>query len=670
MRLQLASLMVAAVVVAPGNAAESASQAFTIDDVNAVRVVSDPQISADGQWVAYSVRTANLAKDRQVSHIWMTRWDGQQTLQLTNSEEGESSPDWSPDGQLLAFLSSRGGKDQPTQLWLLDRRGGEAQVVTSFPGDVVDYDWAPDGKRLALIVADPDPDQANGEQDEEKTLPPLVIDRYYFKEDETGHLGAQRQHLYVFDVATRKAELLTPGKFDETTPAWSPDGSLIAFTSKRSGPDPDRNSEFGIYVIAPETGSEPRLITTYQGEVGDSEWNSGPVWRPDGKEIAFIGAGDPKLIYYSTHHLYVVSVQGGTARVLTQAFDRNLVQPRWSDDGKSIYVLLEDNLNQHLARFNIGSGKMDRLLTGRRETLAFDIGSRNRIVVLDSTVDKPEELYAVENGKHRPLTRQNDEWLSRRRLASVEEASFTSKDGTRINGFIVKPPDYSPSRRYPAVLQIHGGPVSQYANSFMPAWQILAAQGYVVLAANPRGSSGRGEAFATAIYADWGNKDAEDVLAAVDHAVAKGIIDPNRLGVGGWSYGGILTNFIIAKDTRFKAATSGASIGNVLAGYGTDMYTREYEQEFGTPWNNLEVWLRNSYPFLNANRIETPTLFLCGELDFNVPLLNSEQMYQAVRSVGVDTELVIYRGQYHSLDKPSYLRDRMQRYLDWFGKYL
>jgi dipeptidyl aminopeptidase/acylaminoacyl peptidase len=333
-------------------------------------------------------------------------------------------------------------------------------------------------------------------------------------------------------------------------------------------------------------------------------------------------------------------------------------------------VLLEDDLNQHLARFNIGNGKMDRLLTGRRETLAFDIGSRNRIVVLDSTVDKPEEIYALESGRQRPLTRHNEEWLSERRLASVEEVSFASKDGTRISGFIVKPPDYSPSRRYPAVLQIHGGPVSQYANTFMPGWQILAAQGYVVLAANPRGSSGRGEAFATAIYADWGNKDAEDVLALVDHAVANGIVDPNRLGVGGWSYGGILTNFIIAKDTRFKAATSGASISNVLAGYGTDMYTREYEQELGTPWSNLDGWLRLSYPFLNANRIKTPTLFLGGDLDFNVPLLNSEQMYQAVRSVGIDTQLVIYRGQYHSLDKPSYLRDRMQRYVDWFAKYL
>jgi len=256
------------------------------------------------------------------------------------------------------------------------------------------------------------------------------------------------------------------------------------------------------------------------------------------------------------------------------------------------------------------------------------------------------------------------------KLGATEEISFDSKDGTRINGFAVKPPDYRPGRRYPTLLWIHGGPVSQYANSFSMPWQVFASHGYVVLGVNPRGSSGRGEKFATAIYADWGNKDAEDVLAAVDYAVAEGLADPDRLGIGGWSYGGMLTNYVIAKDTRFKSATSGASISNILAGYGTDMYVREYEAELGKPWQNLDVWLRNSYPFLHADRIKTPTLFQCGASDFNVPLLNSEQMYQALRSLGVETQLVIYPDQFHGLTKPSYLRERMQRYLDWHGKFL
>ncbi|MEJ0036527.1 MAG: S9 family peptidase [Gammaproteobacteria bacterium] len=213
-------------------------------------------------------------------------------------------------------------------------------------------------------------------------------------------------------------------------------------------------------------------------------------------------------------------------------------------------------------------------------------------------------------------------------------------------------------------------PVSQYANSLDLSWQILAARGFVVVAANPRGSSGRGEAFAKAILAAWGEKDTEDVLAVVDYAVQQGIADPNRLGVGGWSYGGILTDNVITRDRRFKAAVSGASMGNALAGYGTDMYVREYELELGVPWKNLDTYVRNSYPFLHADHIVTPTLFMCGEKDFNVPLLNSEQMYQAVRSIGVDTQLIIYPGQFHGLSVPSYLRDRLQRQIDWYQRHL
>jgi dipeptidyl aminopeptidase/acylaminoacyl peptidase len=643
-------------------------RALTPDDINALREVDDPRVSPDGDWVAYTVRTADLVKDKRITHIWMASWDGQRALQLTQGEHSAHTPRWSPDGKYISFLTARGDDDEPDQVWLLDRTGGEASPLTGFNGEVVEYAWSPDGKKLALIVGDEDPHKKKkGEED--KTPPSIVIDRYYFKEDKTGYLGAQRQHLYVFDVATRKAENLTPGKYDEGWPSWSPDGRQIAFFSKRSG-DPDRNSEFGLYVIAAEPGATPRLVTNFEGDSGDSSAMAPPSWRPDGRELAFVAAGDPKLIYYSTHHINVVSASGGTPRILTRALDRNVMSPVWASNGRAIYFLVEDDRNQHLARIETGDNAIERIVDGRRETTAFDVGGKGRIAVLDGIVEAPEAVYALEEHRYRRLTHHNDDWLGGVKLGAIEEISYESKDGTRINGFVVKPPDYRPGRRYPTLLWIHGGPVSQYANSFSMPWQIFASNGYVVLGANPRGSSGRGEAFATAIYADWGNKDAEDVLGAVDYAVKQGIADPDRLGVGGWSYGGILTNFVISKDTRFKSATSGASISNVLAGYGTDMYVREYEQELGTPWQNLDVWLHNSYPFLHADRIKTPTLFQCGAADFNVPLLNSEQMYQALRSLGVETQLVIYPDQYHGLTKPRYLRERMQRYLDWHGKYL
>ena len=663
-----ALLVIATTFATVGMAADANRRLLTAADINALHEVSDPQLSVDGEWVAYSVRTSDIETDRRVTHVWMTSWDGKRSLQLTASKEGEHTPRWSPDGRYLSFLSSRGGEDEPEQLWLMERSGGEAQAVISFKGDVLDYQWAPDGKRIALIVMDEDPGESAG-AGKDKTPPPIVIDRYYFKEDETGYLGTLRRHLYVLDVATRKAEILTPGKFDEAWPAWSPDGSQIAFVSKR-GADPDRSNENGLYIIAPRPGSEPRLLATFHGDAGDSGWMTTPSWRPDGREIVLTAASDPKLIYYARQSLLVVPVNGGTPRIVVKDLDRNVIAPHWSADGKSIYALLEDDRNQQLVRVNAANGRLDRLMPGRRESTGFDLGPKHRIVVLDSTVDRPDEVLAFESGKTRQLTHHNDAFLASVKLASVDEISFASKDGTPIGGFLVTPPDYVPGQKYPTLLQIHGGPVAQFANAFMPQWQILAAQGYVVVAANPRGSSGRGQDFSMGIWGEWGGQDTQDVLAAVDYAVSRGIADPSRLGVGGWSYGGILTNVVIAKDSRFKAATSGASIGNVLAGYGTDMYVREYELELGTPWQNTDAYLRNAYPLLHADRIRTPTLFLCGEKDFNVPLLNSEQMYQALKSTGVDTRLVIYPGQFHGLSKPSYLRDRMQRYIDWFGKYL
>jgi dipeptidyl aminopeptidase/acylaminoacyl peptidase len=662
------SLVVAlALVCNSGFAADSPRRALTAADINGIQDLADPQISPDGRWVAYTVRSANLDKDKRVTHVWMTSWDGQRSVQLTNSQDSEHAPRWSPDGQYLSFLSARGGEDEPEQLWLMNRSGGEARVVTAFKGDVLDYEWSPDGRRIALIVMDEDPNRPT-EAGKDKTPPPIVIDRFYFKEDETGYLGALRRHLHVFDVATRKAQLLTPGAFDENLPAWSPDGSLISFVSKR-GPDPDRSNDNGLYVIAPRAGSDPRLVTIFHGDAGDSGWMTTPSWRPDGRALALSVNRDPKLIYYAQQDLMIAPLDGA-ARVISDDIDRNLISPRWSADGKWIYAFIEDDRNQHLARVDAASGRLERLFEGRRETVEYDVGPKNRIAILDSTVDRPAEIFALEGGKPRQLTHHNDAWLATLTLAPVEEISVKSKDGTPISGFLVTPPGYAAGKRYPAILQIHGGPVSQYANAFMPMWQIFASQGYVVVAANPRGSSGRGEAFSKGIWAEWGGKDSEDVLAVVDYAVAQGIADPERLGVGGWSYGGILTDYVIATDARFKAATSGASIGNVLAGYGTDMYVREYEAELGTPWKNLDVYLKNSYPLLHADRIRTPTLFLCGEQDFNVPLLNSEQMYQALRSTGVDTQLIIYPGQFHGLRKPSYLRDRMERYLGWFDNYL
>ena len=634
---------------------------FSLDDLSRVRDVREPQISPDGAWVAYTVSTSDTAEDRSTSAVWMASWDGSRNVRLTTSKSGEHTPRWSPDGRWLAFLSSR--DDDHTQLWLLDRLGGEGRKATTLPSDVDDYVWAPDGRRIALVAEDADTAKP-------KTPPPIVIDRFQFKQDESGYLGRQRRHLYVLDVESGKTAMLTSGDYDELLPAWSPDGKSLAFVSKRR-PDFDRDSNWDLYVIAAGGGgAAPRQLTTFEGPDNDPDTESRPAWSPDGHSLAYLQGGPLKLLYYAVQKLAVVPGAGGAPHILTAALDRNVASPVWSGDGSSITFLLEDDRAVGLARVPAAGGAIERLVSGPRVVSAFTAGANGKLAVLVSTPLAPAEVFALDGSTLRPLSRQNDEWLARVTLGGVEPITFKSRDGTAVNGFAVKPPDFVPGKRYPTILRIHGGPVSQYQNEFDSQLQTLAGHGYLVVVANPRGSSGRGERFSTAIFADWGNKDAQDVLAAVDYAVAQGLADPARLGVGGWSYGGILTNYVIAQDQRFKAAVSGASIANVLAGYGTDQYVREYEVELGVPWKTAGTWVRLSFPFLHADRITTPTLFLCGDKDFNVPLLNSEQMYQALRSLGVETQLVIYPGQHHGINKPSYRRDRLERYLAWYDKYL
>lgn len=670
-----ARLALLVLVAAPlAAAAQPARRPVTLDDFNRIVSLGDPQRSPDGQWVAYTVTTIDAEKDKRNTDIWMARWDGTAQQQLTSSPDNETSPRWSPDGKYLAFLASRGTEEEKkagAQLWLLPRQGGEAQKVSDVKGGLSDIQWSPDSTRLAFVMTDVDPADEPEKMDgwKRKTVPPIVIDRYHFKEDRNGYLKRFYGHIAVFDLATKAATAITSGQVDDGSPAWSPDGTRIAFISKRAHPDPDRTTNADLYVVEAKAGAAPRQMTT------TPEAESGrPAWSPDGSRLAVL-IGDVDTNYaYDLNKLAVVAANApgpSAPRFLSPELDRAVFAPSWSTDGQRISFLLEDDRSQHAASVPAEGGTPRRLTgTGMVVSALSPRGTDDRHAAVLSTSDTLPELFALDGSERRQLTHHNETLQNTLTFAKAENLTSTSQDGTEVHSILVKPVNATPGRPLPLVLYIHGGPNGQDQHSFSFTHQWFAANGYAVLSVNYRGSAGRGAAFQKAIHKDWGHLEVVDLLGAVDEAVKQGVADPNRLGIGGWSYGGISTNYTIATDPRFKAAVSGAGSSMQFTMYGMDQYIVQYDVELGQPWKNPDAWMKVSYPFFHADRIKTPTLFMGGEKDFNVPIAGGEQMYQALKSLGVDTQLVIYPGQFHGLTVPSYERDRLQRYVDWYNKYL
>ncbi|MEO7513906.1 MAG: S9 family peptidase, partial [Gemmatimonadaceae bacterium] len=540
----------------------------------------------------------------------------------------------------------------------------EAVRLTNLKGGASEYHWSPDGHRVVVVSHDPDPDTVKADSGKDRPPRPIVVDRYGFKRDRDGYVDRLRDHLYVVDVPSGRTEQLTTGDFDDAAPRWSPDGRRIAFVSRRGQADADRDNNTDIFVMDAAPGAEPTRLTSWTGP------DDSPEWSPDGSQIAYLQGSEPVLYAYNQDQLAVIPASGGTPRLLTTALDRDVRSPRWAADGRSIWVLLDDDRAVHLASVAATGGAVRRVVEGRRVVAAFDLSPAGRVVMRLSTPTMRGEGFALDGSELRALTHVNDSLFKELQLGTTEDISFKHKDGMTVGALLVKPAGFEPGRRYPLVLRIHGGPNGQDAHAFSLERELFAANGYLVLAVNYRGSSGRGQAWKKAIFADWGNKEVQDLLAGVDHVVASGIADPDRLGIGGWSYGGILTDYAIATTTRFKAATSGAGSALMSSMYGSDQYTYQYETELGAPWKNPKAWEKVSYPFWHADRIRTPTLFMGGEKDFNVPIAGSEQMYQALKSLGVDTRLVVYPGQFHGITRPSFVRDRYERYLAWYDTFL
>jgi dipeptidyl aminopeptidase/acylaminoacyl peptidase len=679
----------AALIFAAGSFASpaAAQRPITIDDYFQIHEVHDPQVSPDGKWIAYSVKTPLLKTDKNEERVWMIPAAGGDSIALSAEGVSSSHPRWSPDGKYIAFLSAR--NDSKEQVWLLNRLGGEAQRLTYTPQDVDELAWSPDGSRLALLLRDASPEEIEAfkEQDDRdkdpdsdkdkdkdkdakpkkpKTQRPWVIDRRQFKQDEIGYLDRRRTHLYVFDLAKRNLTQITSGDYDDQELAWSPDGKQLAFSSNRSTPDPDATYNTDIWAVSADNtdkGAHVMQVTKSPGE------DTAPAWSPDGQWIAYTTRLDPAVFEYGTKHLAVIPAGGGDAKVLTQSFDRVIIDPHFSPDGKSIYFIADDDGTQNLCSIPAAGGEITRPVGGRLMVNDYSIGKTGDIAAQVATIDRPDELFTIPGGKLTQITHTNDALFSQLKISHGEYVHFKSKDGTTVAGYLYKPLDYTPGKKVPTILRPHGGPVWAYYAEFAHLAQLLAANGYAVLYPNPRGSTGYGQKYAQAIFADWGNKDFQDDMAMVDYAVAQGIADPDKLGVGGWSYGGISTNFIITQTTRFKAAISGAGEFLYMTNYGHDHYQRDWETELGRPWEKKALWEKIS-PFYRVTNITTPTLIMGGNIDWNVPIINGEQMFQALKSLGRTAELVVYPDEYHEFSTPSHIKDRLERYLAWYNHYV
>jgi len=637
--------------------AQTEKEPVSIDDFFDIQYVGSPVVSPDGDWVAYTVRSSDYDENNAETSIWMIPAKGGEALPMTAKGSSAGNPQWSPDGKYLSFTASRNGSNG-TQVWVLNRMGGEAQQLTFVEQGVSGYEWSPDGSRLLLMIRDKDED----ESDEPR---PYVIDRLQFKRDYAGYLDRRRTHIYTFTPGDTTVTQLTFGDFDHSGATWSPDGQSIAFVSNRTD-NPDGNTNNDIWIVSADEGEKEGgliQVTTNRGS------DTSPAWSPDGTEIAYMTNIEPEKIWYATSHLATISSDGnGTARLLTRELDRNISSPRYSEDGESILFIYEDAGETQLASIQRDGSGFTRLVQGEVTVRDFSMHG-DYIATLKGTFSSPNEVYYYLNGESTQLTDVNRKYLERVETADFKEIRFSSKDGTEIHGFLVKPIGYETGKRYPTLLRIHGGPVAQYSHSYSFEAQLFAANGYVVIMTNPRGSSGYGQAFSEILFADWGNKDFEDVIAGIDYAIEQGYSDPDRLGVGGWSYGGILTNYVITKSDRFKGAISGASETLYRSNYGHDHYQLYWEKELGLPWETPENYERIS-PFNNVANVTTPTLWMGGSDDWNVPILGSEQMYQAMKRLGLETQLVVYPGEHHGIRRLSFQKDRFERYLDWYAKYV
>ena len=677
------------------------------EDLYRLELISEPRIAPDGKHVIYRQQRVERKTEKKFANLWLvstgTSTTGFDTVserrtvnpslsaprQFTYGDQNDSSPRWSPDGRQIAFLSNRGDKEKPAQIYIIPFDGGEARPLTDIEGEITLVDWSPDGRKLLCLVRKTDPEQLEREKDEQKKKLGVVARQYtrlFYKLDGYGYLPHERTHIWLVDARTGKTKQLTEGDvWDESDPAFSPDGAQIAFVSNHAkDPDqaPDRMDLFVLTLGLDEPPKRLKIPTGYKTQ---------PAFSPDGKWIAYFGR-EGEGEDWRNLNLWIAPADGSKApKNLTAQADlqcgANIIAdcgapeqaaPIWSPDGKSIYFQASLHGSVTLKRISLETGKITEVIGqgGAVGSPSFD-KSHSRVSYFFGQMHDPGQIHLKEltNGQTtRHLTRVNRALFEALELSKVEEVWFKGPDGNDLQGWIMFPPGFDPKKKYPSILEIHGGPLTQYGKFFMHEFYFLASLGYVVYFCNPRGGRGYGEAHARSIFGAWGTTDYADLMAWTDLVAAKPYIDTKRMGVTGGSYGGYMTLWIIGHTERFKAAVAQRVVSNFVSEWGSSdlNWTFEYEVMAEAPFKDFQKWWDLS-PMKTIGNAKTPTMITHSENDLRCPIEQGEQAFVALKRLGVETEFIRFPEEFHGLSRTGRTDRRIARLghiARWMGKYL
>jgi dipeptidyl aminopeptidase/acylaminoacyl peptidase len=661
---------------------------LTAEDLYDLQLVSDPQISPDGRHVIFGLLRVDRKTEKKYTNLWLVPADGSAPpRQFTYGDQSDSFPRWSPDGSQIAFLSNRKDEKQQ-QIYIIPFGGGEARRVTDVQGSFAGFEWSPDGKRFVSQFRKKDQEAIDREKDEQKKKLGVVarhITSLNYKYDGAGYLPQEKWHIWTFDTEIGEGRQLTNGRFHETEPRWSPDGKQIVFVSNRHE-EPELNPDATeLYLIPADEGELVQVETGHEGR------KFTPSFSPDGRQIAYLGRVRPGD-WGQNSCLYVVPAAGGQARNLSLAHDLHLSlasltdtgsntpqpPPLWSRDGRALYNQATELGNQPLLAFNVETGDYERMIDEPGLVGSFSLdANQDKIAYLWGTMETMGQvwLHDLVSGESTALTHFNAKPFAEIAWGEMEEVWFDGPDGNELQGWILKPPGFAASQKYPTIIEIHGGPMLQYGRAFMHEFHFLAANGYVVAFSNPRGSQGYGDTHATTIANRWGTVDFADVMAWADYVEKLPYVDAARMGVAGGSYGGYMTTTIIGRTQRFKAAVAQRVVSNLLSFYGSSDMNWNTENLVGLdapPWDDLENYWRQS-PISSIGNARTPTLVIHSESDLRCDKEQGEQVFVALKKLGVDTEMVLFPEESHGLSRDGRTDRRIQRLhhmLRWFDNYL